>query len=67
MAGIRKLLIKMPKMQIKIARSFLILILVIFYCSKEDNCICEGEESFEIYNETDYDAFFRLSNYAVKC
>jgi len=67
MAGIRKLLVKMPKMRIKMARSVLILILITFSFSKEDNCICEGKESIEIYNERDYDACYRLSNYSVRC
>lgn len=49
------------------ARSVLMFVFIIFSCSKEDNCICEGEESFEIYNETDYDACYRLSNYLVSC
>jgi len=35
------------------ARLVLIFVFIIFSCSKEDNCICEGEESFEIYNETE--------------
>ena len=55
MAGIRKLLVKI--VWIKMARSILIFVFIFFSCSKEDNCICEGEESFEIYNGTDYDAF----------
>ena len=53
--------------KIKMARSVLMFVFIIFSCSKEDNCICEGEESFEIYNETDYDACYRLSNYLVSC
>lgn len=67
MAEIHKPLIKMSKMWIKMARLVLIFVFIIFSCSKEDNCICEGEESFEIYNETDYDACYRLSNYLVSC
>ena len=35
MAGIRKLLVKMPKMWIKMARSILIFVFIFFSCSKK--------------------------------
>lgn len=45
----------------------IIMLLNLCACAKENNCMCEGENSFEIHHETDYDACYRLSNYSVYC
>ena len=44
-----------------------IVLFSLFACSQEDPCFCEGESTYKIHTEADYDACYRLENYNVVC
>lgn len=59
----------MPSMRFKMVGKVLtrIVLFSLFACSQEDPCFCEGENTYKIHTEADYDACYRLENYNVVC
>ena len=60
---------QMSSMRFKMVGKVLTRIVLFFFllAHKKITCFCEGESTYKIHTEADYDACYRLENYNVVC